>query len=345
MMRKSLRPLRHARAWIRGRLGPRAAILLYHRVYEGVSDPYLLCVSPQHFEEHLQVIRSVAHPLSLSDFVRRLHAGSLPERAVCVTFDDGYHDNLYIAQPLLDRYDVKATVFMTTGRIGREREFYWDELDRIFLQPNRLPPDLKFEVDGQHFEWDLSRHSIYSESDYQQHKDWSVVDDNSPTVRHAVLLAVHTILKPLNAERQNQLLDEIQAWSGIAPAVRASHRALERDEVVALGHQGSVEIGGHTANHPALSALSLRRQLDEIVQSKVALEDWLEKPVDAFAYPYGLYSRDTISVVREAGFDYACACHDRAARLDSDRYALPRVGVFDWDGDEFARELNLYFRH
>lgn len=345
MILNSLRHLRRARAWIRGRLGPRAAILLYHRVFAAASDPYLLCVSPQHFEEHLQVIRSVAHPLSLSDFVSRLRAGSLPERAVCVTFDDGYQDNLYVAKPLLDRYDVSATVFMTTGRIGREREFYWDELERIFLQPNRLPRHLQFEMEGKYLEWDLRSHSVYSESDYEQHKGWSVVSEISPTERHTALLAVHKLLKPMSAERQNRFLEEIQVWSGVAPAVRASHRALERDEVVVLDNQGLVEIGAHTDNHPALSALPLSAQKSEIVQSKVTLEDWLDKPVDAFAYPYGLYSRDTISVVRDAGFNYACACLDRTVRLDSDRYALPRVDVFDWDGDEFAQELDVWFRH
>lgn len=344
MTLNSLRHLRRARAWISGHLGPRAAILLYHRVFEAASDPFLLCVSPHHFEEHLQVIRSVAHPLSLSDFVSRLRAGRLPERAVCVTFDDGYHDNLYVARPLLDRYDVSATVFMTTGRIGREREFYWDELERIFLQPNRLPRHLQFEMEGKYLEWDLSSHSVYSESDYAQHKGWSVVSEISPTERHTALLAVHKLLKPMSAECQNRFLEEIQVWSGIAPAVRASHRALERDEVVALGSQSLIEIGCHTDNHPALSALPHSAQKGEIVQSKVALEDWLDKPVDAFAYPYGLYSRDTISVVKEAGFKYACACLDRTVRLDSDRYALPRVDVFDWDGDEFAQELDLWFR-
>ena len=109
--------------------------LLYHRVTELPLDPQLLCVSPKHFGEHLDVLATEFQPLSLLEFIERLGCGRLPSRAVVVTFDDGYEDNLSNAKPILDRYGVPATVFVTTGYMGENREFWWDDWNACCCNP------------------------------------------------------------------------------------------------------------------------------------------------------------------------------------------------------------------
>ena len=64
-----------------------------------------------------------------------------------ITFDDGYADVLHHAKPLLERHSVPATVFVATGAIGQRREFWWDELGGLFLQPGTLPEELELTVD------------------------------------------------------------------------------------------------------------------------------------------------------------------------------------------------------
>jgi peptidoglycan/xylan/chitin deacetylase (PgdA/CDA1 family) len=119
---------------VSGPTGPRAAILLYHRVASVSSDPWRLAVPPDVFDRQLEVIAARFQPLPLRELVAGLRAGDLPARAVAVTFDDGYRDNLLAAKPLLERHGVPATVFVISGYIGSERDFWWDVLERVAPQ-------------------------------------------------------------------------------------------------------------------------------------------------------------------------------------------------------------------
>jgi peptidoglycan/xylan/chitin deacetylase (PgdA/CDA1 family) len=115
---------------MRSRLRPGVAILGYHRVHTASPDPLELSVHPDRFEAQLAVIKRLARPTSLTDAIAALEQGIVLPRAVVMTFDDGYVDNLHTVLPLLERYEVPATVFVTSGNRGGE--FWWDALARAF---------------------------------------------------------------------------------------------------------------------------------------------------------------------------------------------------------------------
>ena len=98
-------------------------ILVYHRVAEANVDPWALGVSPAHFAQQLQVLNTIANPVSLRDLLSAKSDRELPPRPVCITFDDGYADNLYAAKPALEAYRVPATVYVTTGYLGVPENF------------------------------------------------------------------------------------------------------------------------------------------------------------------------------------------------------------------------------
>src|SRR5829696_4965924 len=135
MINRGLSTISRAARIMRMRLVPKALILLYHRVIEIPSDPHLLSVTPSHFAEHLEVLRKYANPIRLEQAYRALEANKIADRTVVITSDDGYADNLTHAVPLLEQHDVPATVFVTSGYVNGGREFWWDELDRLLLQP------------------------------------------------------------------------------------------------------------------------------------------------------------------------------------------------------------------
>jgi peptidoglycan/xylan/chitin deacetylase (PgdA/CDA1 family) len=321
-------------------LAPGPRILLYHRVTEVASDPWGLCVSPRHFAEHLEVLQKYGVCMQIQQLAQMLQDKKLPRQAVAVTFDDGYADNLYNAKLLLEHYNYPATVFLTSGGVGNPREFWWDELDRLLLQPGILPDRLRLTINGLTYQWELGEATHYSQEACWQHRSWRIEESDAPPGgRQALYYDLWKLLYPLPDDEQQKVLEQLQGWAGVASEGRLTHRTLSVDEVVALAQDDLIEIGAHSVTHASLPTLSRASQWAEIHQNKVHLEELLGRTVRSFAYPYGKYTQETISVVREAGFICACSTIGQHVQRHTAPFQLPRMYVGDWDGDEFAKWL------
>jgi peptidoglycan/xylan/chitin deacetylase (PgdA/CDA1 family) len=321
---------------------PGGLILLYHRVAEVQSDPWLLSVTPRHFAEQLEVLRKVGRPMRLQHLVKDLRGGKSQYRPLVVTFDDGYVDNLYNAKPLLECYGIPATIFLTTGCMGQDLEFWWDELDRLLLQPKTLPRTLHLNIDGTTHDWDLGEATDYGEDIARCHRTWSAWDKHDPSARHSLYRSLYHLLQPLPADEQRRVLDDLLTWSLARPRGRPSYRPLTIQEILTLAQCDLVDIGSHTITHPMFSARPTATQREEIQQSKAHLEEILGYPVRSFAYPYGgqpAYTAETVALVREAGFACACSASAGVVRQGTDPFRLPRLHVQDWDGDKFTQVL------
>ena len=343
MIKQGIATLQQAARRLRDRFRPAPLILLYHRVADLPSDPQLLSVTPEHFKEHLEILGNNAHPMALGEMVRALRDNKLPYRAVAVTLDDGYADNLLNGKPLLERYDIPATVYVTSGYLDANREFLPDVLERLILQPNRLPHELCLTLEGRTHQWEIGDGTHYnSEDESKRNCAWHVLKTETPTPRQQLYRSLCQLLYTLPVRDQRTALDALMVWAGAESGCRPTHRALTPDEVRLLAKDGLVEVGSHTVEHPALSALSVTAQRDEIGRSKIRLEEILGHPVTSFAYPYGTrsdYTAETVKIVREAGYDHACSNFEGLVRQDTDPWQLPRYLVRDWDGEEFARRL------
>ena len=314
-----------------------AIVLLYHRVTHLQTDPQLLAVTPEHFAAQMAALRQIAKPVRLSQVFR--------EDGVAVTFDDGYADNLHEAAPLLEQFAVPATVFATTGHTDTSNEFFWDELDRLFLQSNRLPE--KLELGDRVF--DLKDCFRYTPAQWEQYRQWNVLQPAMDRSRQAIYLEVCKLLHVSTADQRAAYLSQLRKWSNLQETGRESHRMMTSAELRKLADSAMVEIGAHTVNHPLLAAESPQRQREEIELSKTSLEKILGKPVHSFSYPFGTrrdYNSMTIDAVRSAGLEIACSNFEAIITAETDRLQIPRFIVRDWDGPEFTRRLcNWLGRH
>jgi len=345
---RRLQKLKTTARWVRAGVRRRALILLYHRVALLDSDIHKLSVTPAHFAEQLEVLRKYTRPIGLRQLAQAVRESRVPRRAVIITFDDGYADNLYNAKPLLERFDIPATVFVTSGYLGQQREFWWDELERVLLQSGTLPEALRLNVNGDVHEWSLNGAAHASEeSDAERHLGQEVKEKSNLNQRLFLYRSVHQLLRPMPDEMRRWLLDELVTWAGGGlAAVDPEHLPMSPAEVIRLADGNMIEVGAHTVTHPVLSKIPVDVQQSEITKGKIHLEDILGRSVVSFAYPFGTrsdYTEQTTAIVRQAGFTSACSVFPGQVSKANSLFELPRFAVPDWDGATFERHLNWWF--
>ena len=196
-----------------------ALILMYHSINKACMDPWFLCVTPQHFREHLEVLRTYSGHTKLQELVQCLLEGQLAPRGVVMTFDDGYANNLEHAKPLLERYDIPATVFLTTGYIGVGREFWWDEVERVLLQPGTLPKVLRLDINGRSYEWELGDADFYAEERWRRESFWRPFAE-CPSSRQSIYISLWQLLQPLAENERQIVLNKLLLWAKVEPKSR-----------------------------------------------------------------------------------------------------------------------------
>ena len=101
----------------------RVSILMYHR-FSKFPEPFK---TPQvFFEKQLKYLQQRYNFISFNDYLQTFHREnvSLPKNPMLLTIDDGFRDNYEYAYPLLQKYDVPATIFLTTDFVSR-RAWLW----------------------------------------------------------------------------------------------------------------------------------------------------------------------------------------------------------------------------
>lgn len=321
-------------ARLKRRLWPRPpgpVILMYHRIAEPETDPWGLAVSPARFDAQLALLKTARTVLPLPEFTRRLQAGGLPPDAVAITFDDGYACNATTAAPLLRAHGLPATVFLMTSKVGDPTEFWSDALERIVT--TAAVEALTVESPSGELRVELG-----PPDPPETRRRWNALEPPR-TRRQAAYLALWRALRDFPAEGQAEAVAALHRQSDTPQTARDSHRAVTAAEAEALARDPLIEVGAHSVTHARLSALSPEAQFHEIRASREACADLVGTPPASFAYPYGDYAPETVSLVARAGFEVACTTRGGAVAPASGPLELPRIPVGDWEAARFAAVL------
>ncbi|MBU1007672.1 polysaccharide deacetylase family protein [Candidatus Dependentiae bacterium] len=318
-----------------------AIILAYHRIFAPKTDPQLLCTSPRNFEEHLKIISQHYNPISLQALGKATKVNKVPNKSIVITFDDGYVDNLLYAKPLLEKYRIPATIFVSTHYVNKKKEFWWDELERIILLAPALPEKLSLSINKKEYTWLLT-----NQKKHNQHlQKWDVLQ-KPKNDSHRLYLDLHTLLKPLSFEKKEIILQKLASWARVQNKARHNYHVASHEELIKLSRSPFIEIGSHTVTHSNLAAQTQEKQSYEITQSKKYLENIIKKPVNSFSYPFGTHNdigTKLPSMVKKTGYALATANYPNLVTKRTDPFLLPRYLVRNWDGKTFYKQVEKWF--
>jgi hypothetical protein len=112
---------------------------MYHAVGAPGERASRYIVPVRRFSRQLSWLKRLGyHVISLEDLVQAVRRGTIPKRAVAITFDDGYADNLTLAYPVLRRLGLPATIFATSQREQNDWDRDSELAGRGLLNPGQL---------------------------------------------------------------------------------------------------------------------------------------------------------------------------------------------------------------
>ena len=291
----------------------RLSILIFHRVHARADPLFPSEVHADFFVDCMQWIKGWFNVLPLDDAVTAFAGRSLPDRALAITFDDGYADNATVALPILRRLGLHATFFIATG----------------FLDGGRMWNDTVIEVVRAHRKRELDLSTL----------GLGVHDVSSVQSRRAVIAALLGDLKYRPHAERAALVERVAATSGVELPPGPMMSLDQLRELAAAG----MGIGAHTVTHPILANLPEADARREIADGRDALEGLVRQPVKLFAYPNGKpdvdYRAAHVDMVQKLGFAAAASTKRGAARWGDSLFELPRFTPWDRTPERYGARL------
>lgn len=296
-------------------------ILAYHGIRADESPHRNWMLLPQsEFATQVAELRERYDVLPLDDAVARLRAGALDRPTACITFDDGYENNLSLALPVLRAHQTPATIFLATRFIGATEVLWTTALDAAFdeARTGRV---------------DLSQFGL------------GVWPYDSVEEARSTGISIKTRLKDLDVELRDEVLESLRAQiPDPSPAYLAAFRFLDWDQVRELELSGLATFGAHTVNHEIVTRLpdeSMRREIGDSI-AKVAAE--CDRPSRGFAYPNGRatdFDARAEKTLESAGCEFALTTIAGFNSSASPRFALRRLSIAgDSDRAGFRRLIS-----
>jgi peptidoglycan/xylan/chitin deacetylase (PgdA/CDA1 family) len=289
-------------AWRQQRL----LILCYHGVAIDDENQWLpqLYMSPHQLEERFAMLHAGRYAvLPLAEALERLFRKDLPPRSVAITFDDGGYDFYLQAWPLLRKYELPATVYLTT---------YYSEA--------QFPTPLICS----YMLWKVRQTGPFNLTPIGMPKSVSLLTTES---RQAVWgqLSQETSRQDLNGGQKDQIAARLAECLGIDYAKLRQSRILSLlnfDEVKHLANEG-VDFQLHTHRHRTPVNEELFRR--EIRDNRASITRMVAGERKHFCYPSGAYRPEFLEWLKKEKIISATTCDTGLAAVNSNPLLLPRL--------------------
>lgn len=297
----------------------RVIILMYHR-FSDKPEPFK--IPKDVFEKQIRFLHKRYNFISLQHYAEVLEGAKehLPPNSIILTIDDGYRDNYSYGYPILKKYAIPATIFLTTDFISCRQWLWANKLE--FILKNTEYKRFSFPLNGSSTSFDVSNFS-----------NW-----------HETQLTIFNYCTLIPDKEKNNLLDSLakDLKVEVPPTAVGDFLPLSWEQIREMQKNG-ITFGSHTCSHPILSRLPEPEIEREVRLSKAVMEQELDTDIDLFCYPNGKsedFSENVVSVLRNNGFRAAvttiCGHNLKGAE---DPYRLKRVSISSENKAELLRRL------
>ncbi|MCX8199468.1 MAG: polysaccharide deacetylase family protein [Sulfolobales archaeon] len=295
------------------------AIIVYHNVSfnrscnQTFEEPFPAALIEKQI---ISLIQNGYTVTSLRDALNLLNKGVNKKIAV-LTFDDGYRGVYESAYPILKKYHIKATLYVTAGFIKFKTAPWWEQLYYIFNKAKHV---------GKTAELNQLISQMEGKQPIQNTRDVSIFQRSLIT----------KIVRVMDVSELKSMIYMFSKKLGINIPEDLYHTTmLSLDEVKELAEYG-FEIGGHGLWHVNLTNLSRKRLMEEVEMSLDFVKTLCEDTY-TFAYPFGLYNGVVIKAVVHKGFKAAVTLDPRTNRLPlTNVYVLGRVPPYKFGLKDIA---------
>jgi len=293
------------------RLGaPAAVILRYHSIQDRPEDysNTIGCTSihaTSIFQRHMELIAKRFSAVSIDDVALFLKGEkSLPQRAVAVTFDDGYKDNFRFAAPILNRLGIPGAFYILVDSVDRSKAPWYCLLRHAFMtsrKPNWIDPATGV-----------------------------VRELTDCEAREGAFLSAIEICAKSSAPAREEMMQNTVRLLEPEPFPNENDMMMTWDDARTLAKSGHI-VGSHTMTHPNLAQVSAADARSELSDSKLKLEKELRSPVKHFAYPHPAlnpqWNETTLKITEELGYATAATTTVGAVRAGARALAIPRTYI------------------
>jgi peptidoglycan/xylan/chitin deacetylase (PgdA/CDA1 family) len=287
------------------------AIFLFHGVVEK-SNYQIRNYTQKHlerdfFHKSIRDLSKKGHPLSMDEIVALRSDGKpYPAKSFAITFDDGFENNLTVAAPILEEFEVPATFYVTTSFVDDNGMSWIDRIEYCLEKVQKGKIHLPWKAEISSFSSREEKMKILQEIRAKVKKDPKIdIDQFVSDIFHQC--AAKEVFS------SDDPLDKKMTW----------------DQVKSLSESKLFRVGGHSHRHRILSYLSPDELDEEISTSVHLLQDEGKLKVEHYSYPEGMefcYSPAVIKCLK----DYGVVCSPSAidgVNKNEDLFNLKRINV------------------
>lgn len=276
-------------------------ILMYHNVWPADSPNgqrfQSITILENEFERQIAWLRRFFDVVSLSEYLDRSRSQLRKKNCIAVTVDDGTETTFDIAVPIINKYKVPVTIFVTTCQLDAGPLIWGAYLNALCYENCYKSVEVAGEV-------------------------LNLRSDSEKSESRRLLKEIAT-----SSGDPKRYVDLLSAKYPIPEEIRKFYGGLTSQQFRDARDNPLVEIGGHSVNHYSLSTLNDESAKSEIAQCKDVLTKLTGREIEFFAYPSGDYDLRTIEYLKEFGFKAGFAVTSKRLGLQRE-YEIPRVGAY-----------------